>query len=290
MHTLTHTHTHSHRHSHSPLSNSLVVHRMFPLARGLFEDKVANVWCMLDVPLNLRLVSDVHVLAKIRCRERSRRDVLVLAQTQTPAHTQIDSNTGTQTQTHSVTQKPTFPFPFLLQWRHHMRSILACMSSRHVSPDPTQLFACARQLLVGVLPLLFPRSAVGLWFVSTAAFAFALAVFVPCSFLLQLTPVPGSTLFLCPVQCMRKALCCPPYPWHFWPRSFLLPPRFSQSQPLSPSFRFCSRCVCDPVQLVDVSDLAPSVRRGHQRGRERSREREREYTHTRARAFVLVAG
>ena len=34
--------------------SSWVLHRLFPVARGLFEDKVANVWCMLDVPFKLR--------------------------------------------------------------------------------------------------------------------------------------------------------------------------------------------------------------------------------------------
>lgn len=28
---------------------SQVVHRIFPLARGVFEDKVANVWCLVNI-------------------------------------------------------------------------------------------------------------------------------------------------------------------------------------------------------------------------------------------------
>ncbi|RQM21795.1 hypothetical protein B5M09_009397 [Aphanomyces astaci] len=32
----------------------VVLHRVFPIARGLFEDKVANVWCCLDLFLKLR--------------------------------------------------------------------------------------------------------------------------------------------------------------------------------------------------------------------------------------------
>ncbi|KAJ0408398.1 hypothetical protein P43SY_003124 [Pythium insidiosum] len=31
-----------------------VVHRIFPFARGLFEDKVANVWCVVDLVLKLK--------------------------------------------------------------------------------------------------------------------------------------------------------------------------------------------------------------------------------------------
>lgn len=31
-----------------------VVHRIFPLARGVFEDKVSNVWCILNVSLNIK--------------------------------------------------------------------------------------------------------------------------------------------------------------------------------------------------------------------------------------------
>jgi alpha-1,3-glucosyltransferase len=33
---------------------SVVVHRIFPFARGLFEDKVANVWCVLDLVVKLK--------------------------------------------------------------------------------------------------------------------------------------------------------------------------------------------------------------------------------------------
>ncbi|WFD34451.1 dolichyl-P-Glc:Man9GlcNAc2-PP-dolichol alpha-1,3-glucosyltransferase [Malassezia cuniculi] len=46
-----------------------VVHRIFPLARGLFEDKVANVWCFLSVlpvgRFKLRNLFAPEVLAKI---------------------------------------------------------------------------------------------------------------------------------------------------------------------------------------------------------------------------------
>lgn len=35
-----------------------VVHRIFPVARGVFEDKVANVWCVLNVAMPLKYVLD----------------------------------------------------------------------------------------------------------------------------------------------------------------------------------------------------------------------------------------
>lgn len=31
-----------------------VLHRIFPLARGVFEDKVSNVWCIVNVVVPLR--------------------------------------------------------------------------------------------------------------------------------------------------------------------------------------------------------------------------------------------
>ena len=39
--------------------------RIFPFARGLFEDKVANVWCALNVTVKLRDLASVGVLAKL---------------------------------------------------------------------------------------------------------------------------------------------------------------------------------------------------------------------------------
>ncbi|KAK4049334.1 Glucosyltransferase-like protein [Microbotryomycetes sp. JL221] len=42
-----------------------VLHRVFPFARGLFEDKVANVWCALNVVIKLRQIATVASLAKI---------------------------------------------------------------------------------------------------------------------------------------------------------------------------------------------------------------------------------
>ncbi|GAA6048700.1 hypothetical protein JCM3770_002028 [Rhodotorula araucariae] len=41
------------------------LHRIFPFARGLFEDKVANVWCALNVVVKLRDLVPVSTLAKL---------------------------------------------------------------------------------------------------------------------------------------------------------------------------------------------------------------------------------
>ncbi|KAL8276265.1 hypothetical protein RQP46_011339 [Phenoliferia psychrophenolica] len=41
------------------------INRIFPFARGLFEDKVANVWCALNVAVKLRDLASVGVLAKL---------------------------------------------------------------------------------------------------------------------------------------------------------------------------------------------------------------------------------
>lgn len=38
---------------------------MFPFARGLFEDKVANFWCALNVVYKLRRVFDTSTLTKL---------------------------------------------------------------------------------------------------------------------------------------------------------------------------------------------------------------------------------
>ncbi|XP_076753373.1 dolichyl pyrophosphate Man9GlcNAc2 alpha-1,3-glucosyltransferase-like [Xylocopa sonorina] len=42
-----------------------VIFRLFPLARGVFEDKVANIWCTLNVVYKLRNAISNVVLAKI---------------------------------------------------------------------------------------------------------------------------------------------------------------------------------------------------------------------------------
>lgn len=50
----------------SSLSTFLqALHRIFPFARGLFEDKVANVWCALNVVVKLRDLVPVSTLAKL---------------------------------------------------------------------------------------------------------------------------------------------------------------------------------------------------------------------------------
>lgn len=41
------------------------LHRIFPFARGLFEDKVANAWCALNVVVKLRDLASVASLAKL---------------------------------------------------------------------------------------------------------------------------------------------------------------------------------------------------------------------------------
>lgn len=41
------------------------LHRIFPFARGLFEDKVANFWCALNIVIKLRDLASVPTLAKL---------------------------------------------------------------------------------------------------------------------------------------------------------------------------------------------------------------------------------
>lgn len=41
------------------------LHRIFPFARGLFEDKVANFWCSLNVVVKLRELASIPTLARI---------------------------------------------------------------------------------------------------------------------------------------------------------------------------------------------------------------------------------
>eukprot|EP01064_Diplonema_japonicum_P001445 TRINITY_DN10931_c0_g1_i1.p1 TRINITY_DN10931_c0_g1~~TRINITY_DN10931_c0_g1_i1.p1 ORF type:complete len:513 (+),score=67.75 TRINITY_DN10931_c0_g1_i1:636-2174(+) len=42
-----------------------VVHRMFPFARGVFEDKVANVWCTLSLVVKLQKMLEVETMLKV---------------------------------------------------------------------------------------------------------------------------------------------------------------------------------------------------------------------------------
>ncbi|CAG8722968.1 28454_t:CDS:2, partial [Dentiscutata erythropus] len=44
---------------------SQVIIRIFPLQRGLYEDKVANIWCAINVIIKLREIFDTNILAKI---------------------------------------------------------------------------------------------------------------------------------------------------------------------------------------------------------------------------------
>lgn len=41
-----------------------VVHRLFPLNRGIFEDKVSNVWCMVNVFIKLKTIYSNQEMAK----------------------------------------------------------------------------------------------------------------------------------------------------------------------------------------------------------------------------------
>jgi alpha-1,3-glucosyltransferase len=47
----------------SQLSQALT--RIFPFSRGLFEDKVANVWCSLNVIIKLREIASIPTLARL---------------------------------------------------------------------------------------------------------------------------------------------------------------------------------------------------------------------------------
>lgn len=42
-----------------------VVNRLFPFNRGLFEDKVANIWCCLSLAIKLKAIFSIPTLAKI---------------------------------------------------------------------------------------------------------------------------------------------------------------------------------------------------------------------------------
>ena len=49
----------------SPSTLLQSIHRIFPFARGLFEDKVANIWCALNIVVKLRDLASVSTLAKL---------------------------------------------------------------------------------------------------------------------------------------------------------------------------------------------------------------------------------
>lgn len=49
-----------------PVENlAQALHRIFPFARGLFEDKVANFWCSLNVIIKLRSLASISTLARL---------------------------------------------------------------------------------------------------------------------------------------------------------------------------------------------------------------------------------
>ncbi|KAF9082141.1 hypothetical protein BGX27_004622, partial [Mortierella sp. AM989] len=41
-----------------------VVHRIFPVFRGLYQDKVANVWCAVNVAIKLREMFTIQELVR----------------------------------------------------------------------------------------------------------------------------------------------------------------------------------------------------------------------------------
>lgn len=43
-----------------------IVHRVFPVARGLYEDKVANIWCAISIVVKLRSIFSQNALAILR--------------------------------------------------------------------------------------------------------------------------------------------------------------------------------------------------------------------------------
>ncbi|KAJ9053218.1 Glucosyltransferase-like protein [Entomophthora muscae] len=43
-----------------------IFHRLFPVGRGLYEDKVANFWCAINVAVKLRSLYSVAFLARVR--------------------------------------------------------------------------------------------------------------------------------------------------------------------------------------------------------------------------------
>lgn len=50
---------------HSWDSVTQVVHRLFPLSRGVFEDKVSNVWCIINIYIKLKNMYSNEKMAKI---------------------------------------------------------------------------------------------------------------------------------------------------------------------------------------------------------------------------------
>lgn len=50
---------------------SPVLHRLFPFERGLFEDKVSNLWCILDVLLKIRRRFSHKFLVRMRYKPQA---------------------------------------------------------------------------------------------------------------------------------------------------------------------------------------------------------------------------
>ena len=47
-----------------------VLHRMFPFARGLYEDKVANFWCSISVEARHAADSSIHAHQHVAIAQR----------------------------------------------------------------------------------------------------------------------------------------------------------------------------------------------------------------------------
>ncbi|CAG8546686.1 955_t:CDS:10 [Diversispora eburnea] len=57
---------------------SQVVTRIFPLQRGLYEDKVANIWCAINIIIKLREMFDIQSLVRLSMFPLLKKDHLVL--------------------------------------------------------------------------------------------------------------------------------------------------------------------------------------------------------------------
>jgi hypothetical protein len=69
--THSHSHSHTHTHTHSLFTHTLthsrsqVVHRVFPVARGLYEDKVGSVWCASSLLIKWKMIMSTDDLLKL---------------------------------------------------------------------------------------------------------------------------------------------------------------------------------------------------------------------------------
>ncbi len=56
------------------------IHRIFPFARGLWEDKVANFWCAGNVFFKFKARFEPALLQRLRCAARRKIDVEMLTE------------------------------------------------------------------------------------------------------------------------------------------------------------------------------------------------------------------